>query len=509
MANIALVSLPRQDLLRPPAAIAILGAACEEIEIDYDFFDLNLWLHDHMEQHQWQILDDNWMKFDSRFDLQSDLYLLFVQQLDAFVTNMTRTSPSMIAVSVFTRWSAHCALELIARLQTYKQKTGCKLVIGGTGISTVLPWKSDQPLCVWLLDNGQIDYFLDGEGEITFRGLLSHNTDLPGINNFDYHQIDDLDAFPYPSYRKIDVRRYHYLERPSLSINGSRGCVRKCTYCDVAKYWPKFRYKSGQSLAEEILHTWRTTGIDSFEFSDSLINGNLREFRKMNHHLIALKNQIPGFKINYKGQFIIRDPRSFTEKDYQDLHNAGCDYLYVGVETFSQRVRYDMDKKFDNVSLDFHLEMCGKYGIPNVFLMLVGYPTETQADHLYNLEALVRYQKYSQAGIIELITWGFTTSILPDTPLYHQQHDLGIVPEFVLGDHDVPQAWNWISQQNPKLGIRERIKRWIELTETAADLGYRMTNIDATAGKLEQILTTVKNKPYFIPILSKNSEQTL
>jgi hypothetical protein len=163
---------------------------------------------------------------------------------------------------------------------------------------------------------------------------------------------------------------------------------------------------------------------------------------------------------------------------------AGCSYIYVGVESFSEKVRMSMDKKFDNCALDFHLEMCGKYQLSNTFLMIVGYPTETQQDHQLNVEALKKYQRYSQAGVIEMITWGFTTAILEHTPLHAQMSDLAIVPEFL----DFAQPSNWISLKNPDLTFRERVCRWLELTELSNELGYNQTRLNSIVNRLSQVL---------------------
>ena len=143
-------------------------------------------------------------------------------------------------------------------------------------------------------------------------------------------------------------------------------------------------------------HTWKATKIHSCEFTDSLINGSIREFRLLNKTLIKLQEQNPEFCITYKGQFICRSQGQFTEQDYQEMKQAGCNYLYVGVETFSERVRYEMDKKFNNEDLEFHLRMCGKYHIPNAFLMITGYPTETDQDHALNIAGLKKIYKEDQ-----------------------------------------------------------------------------------------------------------------
>jgi tRNA A37 methylthiotransferase MiaB len=306
------------------------------------------------------------------------------------------------------------------------------------------------------------------------------------------HQIDDLNQFPLPSYRKVRPEDYDYIDVPSVIINGSRGCVRKCAYCDVAKYWPKFRFRSGDKLADEIFTIWQQTGVTKFEFSDSLINGSLREFRAMNRKLIDLKDKNPDFHINYQGQFICREATQFKEADYHDMKLAGCSYIYVGVESFSEQVRMSMDKKFDNNALEFHLEMCGRYLIPNTFLMIVGYPTETERDHEINLEGLKKYQKYSQSGIIEMITWGFTTAILEHTPLHAQMDELSIMPEFL----DFNQSENWISLKNPGLTFRERVRRWLEVTDLSNQLGYNQTRLNSIINRLAQMLDQISvSKP--------------
>jgi|LauGreDrversion4_1035100.scaffolds.fasta_scaffold39375_2 radical SAM superfamily enzyme YgiQ (UPF0313 family) len=494
--KIALVSLPRQDLLRPPAAIPILAAACEELNTEYEFYDFNLWLANNVDADVWQEIDSNWEKSDSAADKDKEYFKIFLQKLKQYIDIVIAGNIDLVAISVFTDKSAHCAIEFIKELNNRPSRLDFKIIIGGTGIEAKLPTTSNIKLCSYLLNNNLIDYFIYGEGEVLFRKILNHDFIAPGINNFELMQLDNLDDFPYPSYKKINPLAYRYINWPDVMINGSRGCVRKCSYCDVAKYWPKFRYRSGNSLAEELFHTWKTTGVLAFEFSDSLINGNLKEFKIFNRALIKLKTDNPEFDVTYKGQFICRAPGQFAELNYQEMKNAGCSYIYVGVESFSDPVRYSMDKKFDTAALEFHLEMCAKYGISNVFLMIVGYPTETLADHEHNLKALKKYQVYSQAGIIDLITFGSTTSIIEDTPLERMQNVLRIEKEF----ENFNNVKNWVSASNPTLTLHERVRRWVELVETADNLGYRQTRIDSSVAALTQLLSVAKTKKRIISL---------
>jgi len=492
----ALICLPKQDLHRPPGALAILASACKEQKIDYEVFDFNLWLHNNTAEHQWNEINDNWESVDPFKQKNTLWYKLFLEKLSLFVDQILATAPDLISISVFSDLSACPCMEMVTMLNQRVQRESFKIVIGGTGIRAKLPsFASD--LCLELLTTKSIDYFIFGEGEIAYRRLLQGQTGQ-GINDYDAEQIDDLNQFPFPNYEKIDPKNYKFIVQPEIVVTGSRGCVRKCTYCDVARYWPKYRYRTGQKIAEEMLHYWQTVNVNHFEFSDSLINGSLKQFMEMNQTLVELKQQYLGFDPQYKGQFICRDNKSMKERDYINMAEAGCKYLYVGVESFSNQIRWDMDKKFNNEDLDWHLKMCGKYGIKNSFLMLVGYPTEHLDDHKKNIQWLHENQHYAQSGVISLIVFGYTAGILEDTPLFHMQDQLGIVSEYADGN----EFWanNWVSVNNPQLTLKERIRRWVELTDVATSLGYLMPRNEHYIKRFINILKTVKHKKRSFPI---------
>lgn len=495
--KVALVCLPKQDLHRPPGALAILASACEEINLDYNVYDFNLWLHQNLDSATWNNVNDNWEAVDPFAQKHTEWYQQFQQRLDYYVKIIAHSQPDLISISVFSDLSACCCIEMLKALARLPQRNSFKIVIGGTGIRAKLPGYQ-KDLCESLLDDQLIDFFVFGEGEVSFRQLLQGQSG-GGINNYNAEQIEDLNQFPFPSYAKIDPKDYNYVVNPEIVVTGSRGCVRKCTYCDVARYWPKYRYRSGRKIAEEMFHYWSTVGVNHFEFSDSLINGSLKQFKDMNRALIELQEENPDFKPRYKGQFICRDSRSMTELDYACMAKAGCDYLYVGVESFSDQIRWDMDKKFNNEDLDWHLKMCGRYGIKNSLLMLVGYPTEQLTDHEKNIQWLEQNQRYAQSGVIALIVFGYTAGILPDTPLFHMQEQLNIVQEY----EDSDEFWsnNWISLDNPQLTLKERIRRWVELTDTATEFGYLMPRNEHYIKRFITLLETAKHKHKSFSIL--------
>jgi radical SAM superfamily enzyme YgiQ (UPF0313 family) len=488
--NVALMCLPKQDLHRPPGALAILASACEELNVPYEVYDFNLWLHRNLDASTWNNVNDNWEVVNPFDQRHTSWYQVFQKKVQEYVKFVLDAEHDLISISVFSDLSACCCVEILKEINRHPNRKNIKIVIGGTGIrAKVSGFQKD--LCQELLEKQVIDFYVFGEGEISFRKILQEQTG-GGINNYNVEQIEDLNQFPFPSYLKINPRDYNFIVNPEIVVTGSRGCVRKCTYCDVARYWPKYRYRTGQKIAEEIFHYWKTVGVNNFEFSDSLINGNLKQFKEMNQTLIKLQLLHPDFKPKYKGQFICRDSRSLNEKDYENMALAGCEYLYVGVESFSNNVRWAMQKKFNNDDLDWHLRICGKHGIRNSFLMLVGYPTENLSDHRKNIEWLQKNQRYAQSGIIALIVFGYTAGILEDTPLFHMQDKLNIVPEYL--DADEFASNNWISLSNPDLTLKERIRRWVELTEIATNLGYLMPRNTHYIKRFIALILSMKNK---------------
>ena len=96
--------------------------------------------------------------------------------------------------------------------------------------------------------------------------------------------------------------------------------------------------------------------------------------------VMAKYNSTATSKITWGGQFIVRGIKSMTEDDWQLSKLAGADNLAVGVESGSEAVRDHMKKQFSNQDLDEFMEQAYKHNINLEFLMIIGYPTETQTD---------------------------------------------------------------------------------------------------------------------------------
>lgn len=333
-----------------------------------------------------------------------------------------------------------------------------KIIIGGAGvIGTNFTGRSE--FVDELVNNGVVDYHVRGDGEHSLYELLRGNTEYVGINSLTWQELNnkDLSKLPTPNYSDYHLEFY---DKPWLGLLGSRGCVRKCTYCDYIENWKKFTWRTAEDVLHEMLHQNSLYGTRTFMFQDALVNGNVKEFNRLTELIANYNINNPDNSLAWAGMYIFRNVSANSEKEWVTLAKSGVLSLSVGVENFNEHIRYHMGKKFSNKSLQFHLEQAQKYQIKVVFLMIVGYVNETQKDIEFAKQWLVDNVRFKD--IIEII-WGSTLGILENTYLLRNEKQLGIKIHS-LGP-------NWV---NESIGSTPKLRAvWQqELKKLSLQLGY-------------------------------------
>jgi radical SAM superfamily enzyme YgiQ (UPF0313 family) len=448
MFDIVIISVPGISANLPPAAPALLKATVEQAGFTCRTLDFNLRLY---QQHH---LDIPALSTYYSTGLNNEQEELAKSLVDSWCQELAKINANYIGISVFTQQSRIATRMFCEGLRKY---CSSKIVLGGQGLSNG-GIGGDSGFGREMQSLGLADYYIRSEGEISLVELLKGNTQHPGICSDTFVQVDDLDLLPLPDYSDYELNEYAIVELP---VTGSRGCVRSCSFCDIHEHW-KFRYRSGEGLAKELMHMHQRYGVSDFRFTDSLVNGNLREFKKFIRDL-ANYNQTQTQKIRWSGQFIVRAETGLNDDYWQLIAESGGNSLAIGVETGSDRVRTHMNKRFTNKDLDYTMARLDQYNITSVFLMIVGYPTETDEDFEDTLEMFTRYQSYANR-IIRNVSIGSTLAILPGTPLYHQADELGIE----LDKYEN----NWISLDNPELTLPKRLQRRQQLFDHLTALGY-------------------------------------
>jgi hypothetical protein len=362
-----------------------------------------------------------------------------------------------IGLSVFSEDSRVFVLDFLPYLTKYLPAEG-KILLGGHGLNIEF-LESAAPY---------IHAYIQGEGELALKELLLGNFDYPGINS-NGKQIDDLDQLGYADYSDYDLNAGYdtwYDDDIMIPITGSRGCVRDCSFCDVGAIWNRYKYRSGVSVATEIIHNYETLGYKNFYFTDSLINGNVKELIIMMRHLTEYRTRT-GADIKWGGQWIVRSQRGLPKEYYPLIKSSGGFNITMGVETGSDSVRAHMKKHFTNKDLDDEMEQFSRYRISCGFFVILGYPTETEEDFNDTLRMFNRYTKYVADGTIIGLAIGRGYSHIPNSPI---SKDTNLVSFVTPNDHK-----KWKSNDSNYL---ENIRRRLIAQKLLNNLEWPASNVE-------------------------------
>ncbi len=394
MIDLLLTVLPRYTTYSDPhVGVSIINACAKQAGYNSKTIDFNILFHNKIsanaDKDMFQRIDA-WMEMNpdnSKGGANDDRILSTVdrKELDlvyeAWLDIIKKTQPKYIGFSVFTQWSVKPALDFIPLIK--KQFPNVKIIIGGSGTSP----RNDK-----LFD--MVDYYVEGEGENAIVEILNDDGDIcPGINGNPPKQMDDMNQIPYPDYSDFNMDDY-ICKGKMLRITGSRGCIRRCNFCDHYKTWPLFRWRRGDIIADEIFHQWSTLPAkpDMFIFTDSLLNGNMQMMRGLCKRLIELREQNPEFRPKFQSYFIAASPRFMNSDDWDLLEKAGCHCMYIGVESGSEELRYKMNKKVTDAWLYTFVEEAHKRNINMSWCIIIAFPEETDEDFLKTIEFCKKYK---------------------------------------------------------------------------------------------------------------------
>ena len=416
-----------------------------------------------------------------------------------FLKNLKQYDPKWIGLSIFTTESINYSYILAYSIKKYLPNV--KIVIGGKGSEITCSVRNKTHSQIYI-DSGIATLAVVGDCEHVIADLIKQNK--TGVYVSSQQTKEDLDQTPIPNWDEYDLIKYsdvsHAISEPYMAITASKGCVRNCTFCDVSNFWPKYLYRDPEKVAREIIVAYEKTGIKDFLFTDNLINGSVSNYRAFNK---ILAEEIPG-KISYQGQAIFRDKDNMPEDDFILAKKAGCKVWSIGVESGSERVRFDLGKKITDNDLDWSVTQLAAQGIGQWWLMIVGYPTETEEDFKLTLELFKKYAHLGRQGLVKpSITPTFM--LLNNSPLMQNiklRDSLGLA-------HNVGNTWSgkfWTSTKNTDNTFPIRAERWRTAIRLLEDLGYATTpqSHDGYKKWAEEINSFEKiyndNKHTFIPI---------
>lgn len=466
MIDLLICSVPAGIINRPPAAPALLKACVIDAGYTANTLDLSLMLYTKYCDSNYELYDSINRYFEPLVCWQHNI--IVESWLNECVDMIAEIGPKFVAISVFSIYQHRATLLLCEQIR--KKLPEIKIILGGYGLpetcdKTFKNFRSISSLEKitsfgnYLTSHNLADHCVYGEGE---QQLVDIVAGQPQTSN-----IVELEHVPFSNFDDYDLGHYLWHNEPVLMVTGSKGCVRRCTFCNVPQKFGRYRRKSGQRIAEEIIHLSQQYNIYKFEFTDSLVNGSLKDFEQF-VSVLAEYNKTAANPVTWYGQYICRPQSQTPKKLYKLIKQSGAVSLIIGAESGSNAVLEAMNKKITVQDIFDELDQFEQHGLQAQLLVMGTFYNETWERFLETLEFIVRCHRYLAAGVIGKIATGLPLIVEPNGYLHQHAAELGIVI-------DQYNPSNWKVLNDSANTWTERIRRRLIMQAVLQSMRISMT----------------------------------
>ncbi len=299
-------------------------------------------------------------------------------------------SPALVGISVSYQSQLLPAFSLAHAIK--EALPGIFVLLGGAFIKSIQDDIAQMPP-----DVVPVDAICVGDGEPALESCLGAlkdgrrpsrppNTLLPAGERFahtgDWLQID-LERAPLPLMQMQGLKLGAYLvPRYAIPLPVARGCHwHKCVYCNISNQArERYRSRPADLCVSDIEQLIDLSGTDWFDFpTDSVLP---RDLERLARGLVER-----GVAIRWAAE-VIPDQR-LSDATIELLARSGCCCLRFGLESACPRTLQAMNKGTVQPAEAARIfAACRKYGIATGVMLIVGFPTETQADLMQTVEYL-------------------------------------------------------------------------------------------------------------------------
>lgn len=450
-----------------PLAPALISSVVKKRGYEFEFADINLRLY--------ELCDRDYARYQEKVELLQDMQNpshtdpvieVWEQEIISSISDI-----QYLIVNVFSHYSQAVALRIVQRAR--KHRPHMTILMGGIGSQKYITGADNVQSRQWiestfahshdvvfgqlLLNNGLIDSWQQDTTTSEIEQVLPQRLGR-------HLQVNDIDFGIY----RLDS--YEWEGQRSVPILGSYGCVRQCSFCDVIKHFPSYSFVEADQVSQQIVAVYNQTGVASFAFMDSLVNGSMKNFENLLGNLAHSRQQqwLPE-NFGWSGTYICRPRSTQLDRIHELLPQSGVDKLVIGVETGSDRVRFDMDKKFTNQDLLYELSAFRRHGVKTELLFFPAWPTETAEDFDNTLNLFQQLAEYAQANVVETVSLGPNGfSLIDGTPIDRDKQRIGL--------ESGPTPFLWKCKTNPDLDFWETVRRRLLMAAVCEHYGLRLAS---------------------------------
>jgi radical SAM superfamily enzyme YgiQ (UPF0313 family) len=397
--------------------------------------------------------------------------LILVQQsVQPTVERLMRDlNPEVVGLSVMT-FQRRTALALVRLIRTIKPDV--RVVVGGYDPSLA-------PAAYEAADAG-VDYLVRGEGDLTFRDLLSalERGDtraaavVPGLSIHDGRRfrhnpprgISRLDdgTIELPNRAARVLGGYTFLGRPVDIVETSRGCTYDCSFCSIIEMRGRNFHTFGFERVLADIADARARGARAIFIVDDNITLNVARFEGLCRAIVDAGLD----DVDYIVQAMTSSIANHGETLAPLMRTAGFRYVFLGIENVidedlaflrasAKNARREGGRRTGNATLRA-IELLHRAGLYVVGGIIVGNPDDTRESIETNLAFARRY-----------VDWPYIQhpTPYPGTPMTKDFRERGLIVSDRVDEYDGTTAvvrTEHLSTDDIEF-MRWRAERWMKV----------------------------------------------
>ncbi len=357
------------------------------------------------------------------------------------------------------------------------------------------------------LDTKVVDYIVRGEGEIITLNLIDairNKKDLHSIDGIAFREDDnivetkpfpiirDVDSIPLPARDLLPMERYRTLQfegKPITTVLTSRGCPFNCYFCSSSQFFGlKWRTRSIKSIVDEIELLVNKYNYYRFAFIDDNFTLNPKR-------VIQISKEILDRGLDIKWWAFSRvDEILKSEEMVKWMARSGCKMLFLGIESVSEEILKEYNKRISAEDSVKAIELLRKYGIRIWGSFIIGALEETR-------KMILNTIKFAKILDPDIAQFSILTPF-PGTRLYDDVVKKGLIIQKDWSYYDGAHATIRTQYLSPpdiaKLAVKAYISfygRPKRLIKLIPELAQKIARIPANAKRTKHLIKKIEEGP--------------
>ena len=314
---------------------------------------------------------------------------MFARQAEEIIPQLENIKPDFFVIyddgfNYLTKMCLTNMRKAAFKMIQFAKEKDCKVIVSS----------SDSTDRFEMYLNEGADFILLGEAEQTLLELVNsigkNETDFFHIESLAFRHnnavvktarrsvMKELDTLPFPAWDLVDMEPYRnmWLKHAgyfSMNMGTTRGCPFKCNWCAKPIYGNRYNVRSPENAVAELMMLKEKYNFDHIWFCDDI-------FGLKPGWVNAFANLVEKNKLHFKFKMQGRVDLLLQENNIKDLARAGCDNIWMGAESGSQKILDAMDKGTTVEQIYEATHLLKKTGIKPSFFIQFGYLNETRSD---------------------------------------------------------------------------------------------------------------------------------